>query len=100
MDLGKPSKRLMTKSPFSGSIFVALLLLIPVSFVSFLTNTLVLKPRPVGQIVFLMTVIYVLTIIIGYSLRRRLRTFFSQILTIALSIARPRRLTKAKGCPR
>lgn len=71
---------------FSGSLFVALLLLLFVSILSILMNMAVTKypTYSLSQHIVFITIIYTITVAACYSFRRRMRTFFSQILTIAL----------------
>jgi hypothetical protein len=71
---------------FAGSIFAAFLLLIPVSLVAFYSETLVTKFKTPSdlQLAFIICVIYLAAVISGFSLRRRLRNFYSGVITIGL----------------
>ncbi|NTU95816.1 MAG: hypothetical protein HGA52_07185 [Bacteroidales bacterium] len=90
--LSEDSKKVLIDAyqPFSfaGSIFIALMLLIPFTLLSFWAQSLVdtskYKIYSSSQLLIFLLLIWTLTYLSGYSLKRRARTFYSQILTIAM----------------
>jgi hypothetical protein len=72
---------------FAGSIFVSFILLIPVSLLALYTNKTVssaIKTIPSVQIYYITLIIYIAALVSSFFFRRRLRTFYNQILTLAL----------------
>jgi hypothetical protein len=70
-----------TEVVFSGSMFVACLILIPIAAASFVTET---EMRSFRTQLIVTGVIYLSAVVWGFFFRWRLRIFFSQVVTIAL----------------
>lgn len=75
---------------FAGSIFIALLLLIPINASAFVTQLLVdskqFKVYSNLQLFSFMTTIWLLSWCACYSLKRRAKTFYTQALTVAMHV--------------
>ena len=70
-----------TDVAFSGSLFIAFVLLLPIQILSYFTEPL---PRSITFQLMLTAIIYFSAVLWGFLFRRRLRTFFNQVITIGL----------------
>ena len=70
-----------TDVAFSGSLFISFVLLLPIQILSYFTEPL---PRSLLFQLMLTALTYVSAVVWGFLFRRRLRTFFNQIVTIGL----------------
>jgi hypothetical protein len=73
---------------FAGSIFIAILLLLPFTLIAFWAQSFVdttkYKIYSYTQLMFFATAIWLFSVISCYSLKRRARNFYSQVVTIAM----------------
>jgi hypothetical protein len=75
-----------TNLSFSGSLFIAVLMLVPISILSFFTQMII--PKTIGytntQLLWFIVIIYAFQFLCGFLFKRRLRTFYNQAITLAL----------------
>lgn len=70
-----------TDVAFPGSLFIAFVLLLPIQILSYFTEPL---PRSITFQLVLTAITYFSAVFWGFLFRRRLRTFFNQVITIGL----------------